>query len=425
VNPLNFLNEIRRIFWVAFVQKFVVIVLRAAWIGGAVYIFCWGSHQLWGWFPRQGLWIVYAALSAIAILASMLRHIKPDRRFVWRVDRKFKLDEQVYTAFERVQAEAGDDLGTQMLLESDAVARLPKIRRQITGRNGQLRREIESTLVVLILLLIMYVAGIGSIDRIPFPSGLGFLPPLFSEPQSRDIFQSGIPGDETQPDDENGQDRPDPAPEESSADFDLSPICDPNQMLDQAAWQQTQDLLAQLGERLCCGSATLLLSDALKYQDYAAAGDQFSVMAEKIVDYSDQTRQLLADQFLTTSVQLEQIGQQAGSMAFSEVTSALLGDSYAEMAEGLDGLALLMRQYQTQQRCMSLAIWQPGGQLLPAPSNIDPNSLQIFSESVDFLGTDSMFSETQSTVTGTEGGLPSYQVPMEDADVVSSYFSPD
>jgi hypothetical protein len=74
---------------------------------------------------------------------------------------------------------------------------------------------------------------------------------------------------------------------------------------------------------------------------------------------------------------------------------------------------------------MALAIWQPGGQLLPAPSNIDPDSLQIFSESVDFLGTGSMLSESESTVTGTEGGLPSYQVPMEDADVVSSYFSPD
>ena len=68
MNRSNFLLEIRRIFRIAFVQKAVVILLRAAWIGGAVYIFCWGSNRLWGWFPSQDLWILYAALIALAVL---------------------------------------------------------------------------------------------------------------------------------------------------------------------------------------------------------------------------------------------------------------------------------------------------------------------------------------------------------------------
>ena len=68
------------------------------------------------------------------------------------------------------------------------------------------RREIESTFVVLILLMIIYLAGIGSIDRLPFATGLSFLPPVPSEPQTRDIFQSGIPGDEREPDEEDSGD---------------------------------------------------------------------------------------------------------------------------------------------------------------------------------------------------------------------------
>jgi hypothetical protein len=346
------------------------------------------------------------------------------------VDRTFDLKEQVFTAYERASdfdEQVGEDGGLQLLLKSEAVASLPKLRRQMTRRSRRFLREIESTVVVLILLMVIYLAGIGSIDRIGIATGLDFLPPVPAEPRTRDIFESGIPGDKSETKEEEGEDEEDQGTDEQElgGEFDFIPICDSRQMLDQAAWLRTQDLLAQLGDRLCCGSATLVLSEALKYQDYATAGDQFSVMAEKIVAYSDQTRDLLAAELLETSVQMQQAGQNESSMAFSSGASALLGDGYAEMAEGLDGLGLLMSQYEAQQRCMTLATWEPGGQLLPAPVGIDPGSLQIYSESVDFLGLSAPLSESESSDTGSGSGSNYYEVPMEDEDVVSSYFSPE
>ncbi len=94
-----------------------------------------------------------------------------------------------------------------------------------------------------------------------------------------------------------------------SAGMTFDPLCDPTLLLDQAVWQQTQDLLSHLGERLCCGSATLALSEALRLPDYTTAADEFSVMAGKIMDYSPDTRLLLSAQFLETSVQFQQIDQ--------------------------------------------------------------------------------------------------------------------
>ena len=140
MNAEKFLNEVRRLFRTAFVQKFVLMVLRAAWLGGAVYIFCWGSHELWGWFPHQERWIVYAASTSILILLSMLRYLKASRAFIWRVDRAFGFDEQLFTVFERISqlGEGADqDPGTIMLLESEAVSDFPKLRRKITGRSGK------------------------------------------------------------------------------------------------------------------------------------------------------------------------------------------------------------------------------------------------------------------------------------------------
>ena len=98
----------------------------------------------------------------------------------------------------------------------------------------------------------------------------------------------------------------------------FDPLCDPTLLLDQAVWQQTQDLLSQLGERLCCGSATLALSEALRLPDYTGASDEFSVMAEKIMDYSPDTRQLLSTQFLETSVR----SSRSGSRGFPPASPA-------------------------------------------------------------------------------------------------------
>ena len=104
----------------------------------------------------------------------------------------------------------------------------------------------------------------------------------------------------------------------------------------------------------------------------------------------------------------------------------MLDGTIGEMAEQLDGLSVLMDQFAMQQSCITIAEWQPGGQLLPSSADIDPADLPVISSSVDFLPIeDSSATDSSVTVSGADGGVQSYEVPMEDTDVVSSYFSPE
>jgi len=434
VNAAKFLAEIQRIFRILFVQKAVTMFLRAAWIGGAAYLFCWGTNQLWGWFPNQGAWLFYAGLVSILVLGSVLLKRRPTRGFVWRLDRAFGLRQQVYTAYEILstdtEAQAANDPGMQELLNSEALERLPAIRHELADRGWQFRREFESTIVVLILLLIVYLSSVGDISRLAGGFGSGFLPLLGRDPTALEVFSGAIPGEtsETAPAEGTGGDSP---VDTQPGDLDLDP----------EEFAEVSEVLENLGEKLEGQSASQDLGDALRNRNYQQAADEFGSMAEEIEDFSPETRQELADNFLETSIELQNISQPDMAADFSEATASLLGDNPADMAEDLDNLSDLMQRladFQSDQASANLEDQLvPGGQ-----QSLDQVSGQIFS--LDQLSGEQDFtsvpSEGQASGAGTigdpvdfimpfegsigEGVWLPYDLSLDNSDVVSSYFSP-
>ena len=428
----KFLHEVHRIFRILFIQKAVTQFLRAAWLGGAAYLLFWGTNQLWGWFPDQGRWVWYSAGLSVLVFGSVFLKRKPTKGFVWRLDRSFKLKEQVYTAYENLDAgeEVGVDPGMQALLGSEAVNQLPKIRRQIVDQGGHYRREFESTIVVLILLLIVYLANVGNISRLPGGFGSGFLPLLGRDPTASDVFSGGIPGEtrENEPSEGVGGTT---SIGDQAGDLDLDP----------QDWEDITEALENLGEKLEGQSASQELGQALRGQDFGQAAEEFSAMAEEIDEFSDGTRHEMADDFLETSVELQQIGQSEIGSQFSAATSALLGDSLSDMAESLDNLSELMeklKEYQAKQPAADLdqdltpSSAQPLNQgvgevfdldtfgltqdFISVPGSGTMGGSETLGEAVDFV-------MPYTTSTGEGIWLP-YDISMDDSDVVSEYFSP-
>ncbi len=434
MNREKFMLEIQRIFRVLFVQKSITMFLRAAWIGGAAYLLCWGTNQLWGWFPDQGSWLFYAGLISVLVLGSVLLKRKPTLGFVWRLDRAFNLRQQVYTAYEILatdtETNAAEDPGMQELLESEAVGRLPSIRHELADRGWQFRREFESTIVVLILLLIVYLSSVGDISRISGGFGTGFLPLLGRDPTASEIFSGGIPGEtrETAPSEGAGGDLP---VETQAGDLNLDP----------EEFAEVARVLESLGEKLSGQAASKELGEALRNQNFEQAAGEFGAMAEEIGDYAPETRQSLADRFLETSIEMQNIGQPDIGTDFSEATASLLGNNTASMAEDLDNLSDLMLNLAKIQDQLATANLEtnnlPGGQ-----QPLDQTSGQIFG--LELLGGEQDFtslpSEGPATGSGaigdsvdfimpfdgsvSEGVWLPYNISLDDSDVVSSYFSP-
>jgi hypothetical protein len=300
----------------------------------------------------------------------------------------------------------------------------------MVDRGGQYRKEIESTVVVLILLLIVYLANVGSISRLPSGFGTGFLPLLGRDPTASDVFSGGIPG-------ETREDQPSEGLGGTSTVGNQQGELD----LDPQEWDDITEILESLGEKLEGQSASQDLGEALRGQNFEQAADEFSALAEEINEFSEETRQEMADEFLETSVELQQRGQSEFSQDFSAAASALLGENPSEMAESLDNLADLMdqfSQYQADQPAAdvdqdlapssALPLTQSAGEIFDLDTfGLDQNIISApGSGTMDGSGTAGEavnFIMPYENSTGEGIWLP-YDISMDDSDVVSEYFSP-
>lgn len=419
MNRAQFLREIERIFKVVFTQKIIQMVLRAAWVGGAVYLLCWGLNRMWGWLPDQSAWFWLAGITMVVILGSAFVVRFPSRAFVWRLDRGYHLQEQVYTTYEKLEEEIANNQpqpGVNELLDSDQLARLPFIRRELTEKGWRVRGEMQSTVIVLILLLIVYLLSVEDIGRLPQEQNFGLLPSLGKDPSAAEVLSdSSIPGDL------GGSDGTQVTTEEIDAS--ASAICEGN-------WDEVADTFVGLGVTLSQQSTTYDLGQSLQQQDFAQAADEFSNLAEQAGDLSDETKESLAQTFLDTAVAFQGINRADLSAYFQDASAALLDGSQLVMSDGLDELAALMDQCRycprpsTQQVSnssqQSLEIEVIGGDV-PSPANFLSNPILVEGGSIGVVENLSVSPGVE--VPGYIQSLP-YNLNLEDSDVVSSYFSP-
>lgn len=422
MNTKKFIEEINRVFQIAYIQKLFQLILRSAWLGGAVYLLFRGVHQIFGVFPNSAVWVICAILIAVLNLVPLIIRRSPDIEFVWRLDRRFSLKEQAVTAYELssepdVEAEQGDDESMTDMLAKDAAAPLPDIRRRLVEKGWNLRPEIESTLVVLILLVIVYLNGVSIITQVPPGGMVGILPGLGSDPNAGDVFAEGNAGNGSAP---MGQG--DFSPIDSGEEINGSPLD-----LTVQDYEVISRILEQLGRDIEDDSITNQLGEALQEENYDAAAEEFGGLAENVSRISNETRQQLASEFLETAVELQDAGQNDVSQYFQDGASSLYGDSFPAMSESLDDLAQVMQylsQFQRRQFLVSVdsdqslqldmvdeldaPVQMPGETSLPVSVG-EPQEGEDFSRpnpgSVD------------------EGLWQSYDLLLEDVDVVSTYFS--
>lgn len=428
----GFLREIRRIFRTVFVQKALTVFLRSAWLGGAAYLLCWGANRYWGWIPDQSTWVTVGVLTMVIVFLTVFLGWRLNYRFVWRLDQKYGLDQQLFTAYENLTdhrgAEGEEDPGLETLLESEAVSRLPSIRRSLTDSGWNIRNEIESTVVVLILLVLVFLLSVGNLDRIPPGFGFGLLPGLGTDPSANEVFGGGIPGNPNEGD-SSGESETGTSSGTGSGSIDFDP----------ENWPEITETLEDLGEELSEEAGTSDLGEALTDQDFEQAATELGSLAEDIEDYSPESREKLAQQFLETAVELQELGEPDLSAPFSEAAESLFGDNASEMAEDLDRLSELMQDlgdFEGDQQLVE-AEEDAGEPFDPLADNQEAQALLL-----DALGEEGLFSSGVSAQPGedlgtsetggdlTGGGeagdsiwLP-FDISQDDTDVVSSYFSP-
>lgn len=414
----QFMREIERIFQVALTQKITKMVLRAAWVGGAIYLFCWGVNRLWGWLPNQAVWFWLAGVSAALILGSAFLQRAPSKGFVWRLDRGYRLQEQAYTAYEIIEQEKSEGKPhpeTQELLQSDQLARLPFIRRELVDKGWRIKGEFEATIIVLILLAIVYLLSIEDIGRFPQEQSFGLIPSLGRDPSAAEVLSDNIPGELE--DRAGGNVIPEELADSANA------ICQGN-------WNDVVDTFVDLGEVLGQQPSTFDVGQSLQEQDFTQAADAFGNLAEDVNDLSPESREGLAQAFLDTAIRLQSINRPELSTYFQNVSAALFAGDRAVMAEGLDGLVSLMEQCRycpkpsnmeianTSQQSLTIEV---GAGEVPSPVDIYANPIVVEGGSIGVV-------ESLNVNPGAE--VPAYAQPLpynfnlEDSDVVSSYFSP-
>jgi hypothetical protein len=432
---MKFLQRARWLYRIVLVQHATRLILRAAWLGGAVYLFCWGANSLWGVLPRSGYWVFFSVVvGLVTILAILIRPLKLDD-FLWRVDNKFEQKEQIATAYEVTQdvnrKPAKSDSLEGMLL-SDAAEILPEITRRVIDKGWKLRNDVEATVIVLMLLMIVYLSGMESFGTSTPRDGLGLLPGPGSDPSFFDVFASGIPGDT------------------SGNSAGLLEIGAASQGIDPAAGGQglsaegldlVYQVFKRMGADLKDGAATAAFGGALEAGDFEQAANHLGSLSENVDRLTVGTRQSLADAFSYGERELYLSEFAEISDSLGGAADALEGNSLVEMSNRLNRVVEMLDAFAAQQRG---DVYAREEYVAPAP--IESERLEGEGEELEvkavedvsdilvapgggFGGTGNVLDDVvnligSSSYTFGIFNLTSYDFSWEDKDVVSSYFSP-
>ena len=425
----RFLRKIRSLYWLVRIQRFFRVLLRSTWIGGAGYLLAWGANTLWGWLPDSSSWSMFGASLALLNLLTLIFRRSSFKNFVWNIDRKLGMNEQLSTAVELINKDG--ELLSEELIE-DSLALIPGLRKRIIGKGWRLMGEVEALIIVLILLLMVYLAGIGPIPLF-LPGGLGFLPGLGRDPNAEGVFPSGLPGmtpgdaEQLGIGNDNGDDQN-------------------NSGLTQEELGEINDILKEMGQALEDNASTSEFGQSLQQGDFGNASDELSNLAENFDDLSDQTKENLEESFRNAANELQQPNQQTLSEALREASEAIRAGDDVNTGEKLDELAaqidmLDSESFDDQQANESnLGVGEPEigegskfERILGEGDTFDldefgPSSLiqtsEGFGEDGDLVVSGELDYLGPSDGTMIEGMISPYNLPWDKINVVTTYFTP-
>jgi hypothetical protein len=425
---MKFMERARWLYRIVLIQHATRQILRAAWLGGAVYLFCWGANSLWGVLPNSGYWILFAVLVGFVTLLSIFFKRMKMEDFLWRVDRLFSQNEQISTAYQTARDnEEIDEIRNSLF--ADAAKLIPVIIRRVIDRGWRLRNDVEATIIILMLLMIVYLSGMESFTAAVSGGGLGLLPGAGSDPSFSDVFPSGIPGD-------TSGDHPQVAGLDTRAGG-QEPVFEA-QMEDPGSLDRMYRVFREMGQQLKDNPSTTDLGMALEDGDFIDAATQIRDLSENLDRLTATSRSDLAEAFSYGVRELylseyAQITEPLGGAA-----SALFGGALTEIGRELDRVAEMFEALATQLQ----------GDVYALQPNVEPITRRVEGEGDDLeLNTPEDVSDLLvapgsgapgfggeagdvinliGTVTESSGEfeLNSYNFAWEDKNVVSSYFSP-
>jgi hypothetical protein len=433
---MKYMDRVRWLYRIVLIQKAARLILRAAWLGGAVYLFCWGINSLWGVLPNSGYWVFFSVVVGFATLITIfIKPLKLDE-FLWRVDRNFAQKEQIATAYQVSRKKKGKALQPESLdgiLVSEAAEMLPPITRRVIDKGWMIRLDVEATVIVLLLLMPVYLSGMESFTRTDPGSGLGLLPGLGSDPTFLDVYPSGIPGDT------RGSD---PGQFQAEGSYEPLGTCAPSLGLSEDGLDQVYEVFRQMGVMLKDQAATARFGRILEDGDLAQAAIALSGISENIDRLGPETRLDLAEGFDFSRRELYQLEFADITDILGRASTALRGDPLAEMGSQLDEVVCLlealasiqggggvyahsaypepeppeMERIEGEGEEMEVETAEDISELLTIPGFGAEGGAEVLGDAADLLGAAS--AETM------EFNPASYDFSWDDKDVVSSYFSP-
>lgn len=298
------------------------IILRSAII--ALALWCIGlALNIWLGWPLPTMWL--RILSLLVVGVGMVFLLRP-RLTAWqaarRLDQRFHLDEQLYSALEVAQRKHdADSIDARLIEQSEQTVRL--VGKHIAQRQTLPWNDIVTLLLMIPLTIGLFlISGLSSFNLNASPEPL----PSLLAPDSPDTPASyQPPADPAQAD---------PEAEESAENQTQQGQADP-QIL-----QALADALRDLG-------TTRSVTDALDRGDVPGAAQELRELADQIAQVSPRARGELADALREAAEEISDINDAFAQQA--QRTAQNLERNDATAAQGLDDLARALEELQNAQ----------------------------------------------------------------------------
>lgn len=459
-------------------QRGLRLGLRSLWLLLTGVLFGWGANTLWGWLPDSRTWLFLGLALGLLPLVGFVASLRRQSQWVWLLDRRLRLDEQVSTAWE--VAEKRQPSLVARLLVADVIQLVPRLRGRMLQKGWFLERDLVALMIVMSLGLLVLLSTLIKPYSAPLsePALAAALPQISDEPRAEEVLegqaqdqegaQSDAPG-ANNPSTEGQERFPKQAPQPGSGESETgqpgSGQADSGQSesgqpgpdrasQDSGNSAALQEALGKLGTQLKDQAANNELGLALEDMDLEGAARELEGLAEQLEGLSPETKDQLAQALEESAGDVDAAGQPGLAQDMSSAAGALeqqsrdSSRSTESARQGLDQLARDLRdlgqEMQAAQNPGQASGAGPGGSggtgspepaarlqgeggnmELPLEGPADPSGL-LSPAPPGAAGPGTASGSLDATQGSSEGVVDSFIVPnhflWKWRDVVSSYF---
>ena len=341
-------EQLTQLQYLAWLQRGTRAALRSFWLGITGVLFGWGWNALWGWLPDWRTWLLVGFVFSLPPLIAFLVSLSTRSEWVWAMDRRLALQEQISTAWQ--VAEKGTPGLLPDALVQDSLMSLVQVRKRMLKYGWFLERDLLSTLIVLLLAAMVFPSML--IRSYPEVANN---PPRFrqmdssaSSPQeSQQEVDSapgqpgsgGVPGDNPNFDAESSPSDSVPAesgqPGVSSSEMPATGGID---------LQALGDALQELGVELGKQAPTFDLGQSLQSLDLEQAAGDLENLTDQLDSLAPETKQELADVLRQAAKDVADAGLESIAQDMRGAADALESQADQPARDQLDQLAQKLRE---------------------------------------------------------------------------------